>query len=185
VAIRAIAEQTASVGLSECPMDKLSRTPRSRCSSPAVTLRGASSDGTEASAASSSIAAVGNAEERAEVAAGRPPRPRSTGCLGSIPEVPKVSLPDPVMMAVQQTIEFAAAAALSPEPQKGIGAFEKQNAQDRDDDVDYDDDEYDDNDDVFDDTASSEGSQESRSSIHPNRSADKKKIGLKRASTKL
>lgn len=71
-------------------------------------------------------------------------------------------------MAVQQTIEFAAAATLSPEPQKGIGASEKQNAQDRDDD-DYDDD-------VDDDTGSSEGSQESQSSIHPKGSADNKKI---------
>lgn len=104
-AIRAVAQRSASISLSE-------GTPRSRGASPASSLRGVSSESTCDSVASRSAPIRGSTDESPDSGLWRPPRPKSAGHLGIIQEVPCAPLPSPVQLAVQQTVEFAAAVTM-------------------------------------------------------------------------
>lgn len=139
-AIRAVAEQSASISCAEGAAEKLPRTPRSRAASPAASSRGVSersaspalalsasaSNKADVSAALRSAPAIGKAEESCETAACRPPRPNSAGQLGSIPKDPVVHLPTSLQVAVQQTLEFAAAATLPWESKGANGSPDRQ-----------------------------------------------------------
>jgi hypothetical protein len=99
----------------------------------------ASCEGAGAAVASKSATSTGNA----------PARPWNVAPLGIIEEVPSAPLPSPVQLAVQQTVEFAAAAKLPWETQ--VGEDHSRPIDDREDA------------DSNDDGASSAGSQESQS----------------------